>query len=651
MNLDSTTERIRAFLGGAVATAQPHYLCSWVDHQVAAGMKVPGSSQGVLDSANPVVVVAAPNSAVQREVEMVSIFNADSGAVTLTVEHYDGANQRTWIVASLAIGGSAAWEKGGTWHIYDAGGVLQYVGSAGPTGPTGAPAGPTGATGSAGATGPTGLTGAGATGTAGLTGPTGSAGTTGPTGTGPTGATGADGPTGTLGPTGTGPTGTGQTGAAGPTGSGGPTGPTGLTGTGQTGVAGPTGTAGATGSAGPTGTGQTGATGATGVMGAFFYSTFSTTTAAPPADQTLRYNSGTPDAVTSIWIDETDSHGIDQDGLLDSLLPGDLIRLTAETNHSIYHIYKITTNTDNGDYHTFVVTWVGGNSSLFSNSTPLSIDFSIKGSTGPTGLTGTGQTGPTGLTGSAGLTGPTGSAGADGPQGTAGVTGTIGLTGPTGSAGLTGPTGSAGATGTIGLTGPTGTGPTGSAGATGTAGVTGTIGLTGPTGTGPTGATGSAGVTGPAAAPSGAAAVLTASQDFLTTVTANIGGMTVALGSGVYQIEAQLVYSLDAGASAMSFGLAFPAVRAANLQWLGQGAAAVTFGKVQVNVAAQAAGSTNIIAITSGTTVIQVAEVRGIIWVTAPGNLFFNAKSEIANATARVHAGSSIAVWHVGMIP
>lgn len=141
--------------------------------------------------------------------------------------------------------------------------------------------------------------------------------------------------------------------------------------------------------------------------------------------------------------------------------------------------------------------------------------------------------------------------------------------------------------------------------------------------------------------------MLTGTNNFLTTVTANIDGMTVALGSGVYQIEAQLVYSFDAGASAASFGLAFPAIRRANLQWMGQGAAAVTFGRTQINIAAQAAGSTNILAITSGTTVVQVAEVRGIIWVTAPGNLYFNAKSEIANATARVHSASTIAVWSI----
>lgn len=143
------------------------------------------------------------------------------------------------------------------------------------------------------------------------------------------------------------------------------------------------------------------------------------------------------------------------------------------------------------------------------------------------------------------------------------------------------------------------------------------------------------------------AAVLTASQDFATTVTANIEGMTLALGSGVYQVEAQFVYSLDNGASAMSFGLSFPAVRRANLQWLGQGAAAVTFGRTMINIAAQAAGSTNILAITSGTTVTQLAEVRGMIWVTAPGNMFWNAKAEIANATARVHSASTISVWSI----
>jgi hypothetical protein len=141
--------------------------------------------------------------------------------------------------------------------------------------------------------------------------------------------------------------------------------------------------------------------------------------------------------------------------------------------------------------------------------------------------------------------------------------------------------------------------------------------------------------------------VLTGTNDFSTTVTANINGMTLALGSGVYQIEAQFVYSFDTATSCMSFGMAFPAIRRANVQWLGQGAAAVTFGRTGVNVAAQAAGSTNILAITSGTTVAQIAEVRGIIWVTAPGNLLWNARAEVANGTARVHSASTISVWSI----
>lgn len=183
----------------------------------------------------------------------------------------------------------------------------------------------------------------------------------------------------------------------------------------------------------------------TGIYVPDFYTMFGTATTAPPADQTIRYNSSTPSAVTAIYVDETDKYRIDQATFLATIVVGDYLHITSELDHSLYHIYRVTNRVDSGDYQTFTVTWVGGNSSNFIANTSLLVDVMMIGPTGPTGPTGpAGATGPTGPTGGVGATGPTG------PSGSTGATGPTGPTGPSGSTGATGPTGPTGPAGSAG---------------------------------------------------------------------------------------------------------------------------------------------------------------------------------------------------------
>lgn len=143
---------------------------------------------------------------------------------------------------------------------------------------------------------------------------------------------------------------------------------------------------------------------------------------------------------------------------------------------------------------------------------------------------------------------------------------------------------------------------------------------------------------------------MTQSQNFLTTVTANIDRMTIALDSGLYSFRADLVFSMDANSNGIYFGLNFPAIQRANVNIFGPGTASPAGTTTQVRITAQAAGSTAILNITSGTTIGQLACVFGNIMVTAPGNLVWNAKSEVANTTTRVWGSSMIICWRIGSI-
>lgn len=129
----------------------------------------------IAGSATALYTVPALSQAI---IKNINLYNTSASSVPVTIYlNGTGGGNRSFQMTIPATG-SATWD--GKWVIYDASGVEQFVGSAGPTGVTG----PTGSTGP---TGPTGVTG--------LTGPTGVTGPTGPTGnTGVTGVTGATGP-------------------------------------------------------------------------------------------------------------------------------------------------------------------------------------------------------------------------------------------------------------------------------------------------------------------------------------------------------------------------------------------------------------------------------------------------------------------------
>lgn len=240
------------------------------------------------------------------------------------------------------------------------------------------------------------------------------------TGTGgATGATGATGPTGATGAT-------GNTGPAGSTGNTGPTGATGVTGvTGNTGAIGASGASGATGNTGPTGatgvTGVTGVTGITGDKGGVRYVFSSTTTDSDPGNGVFRYNNATIASVTSIFIDNAESGGVDVtpwlDAFDDSTTTSDYGYLVIKSNTSAaINIWRVTgVVVDGTGYRKVPVAYIAGN--ILSGGQVEQIEFSRTGNLGTTG-----NTGPTGATGASGASGATG---ATGPGISGGTTNTV----------------------------------------------------------------------------------------------------------------------------------------------------------------------------------------------------------------------------------
>jgi hypothetical protein len=308
----------------------------------------------------------------------------------------------------------------------------------------------------------------------------------------------------------------------------------------------------------------------------------------------FRYDAASPTGVTKIYIDDLDvfanTIGVFFASAVDN--PGYLVISSAASNDPTVNVFRVTNEDTNSGYQTINVAWEAGDA-LPSHGERCVLSFSRTGPTGPTG---------------------------------AGATGTAGATG------LTGPTGL------------TGTGVTGTAGPTGTAGSTGVTGPTGLTGTGPTGATGSAGPTGPAGGgPTTIAALLTATQEYATIVTATFNGMTVPIASGeAFNIRAVIPYRMDSNSGGIRIGLLFPAARRANFRAITETAAV---GTVTTNVITSSGGS---VVVTSGTTVERNMTIDGVLLCSGSGNLMFYGGAEAAGLSARVLDGASIVMWHVG---
>lgn len=126
--------------------------------------------------------------------------------------------------------------------------------------------------------------------------------------------------------------------------------------------------------------------------GALSYVFSTSTTNGDPGSGTLRLDNATPSSATGIYIDDLDGTGADVSGWMltwddsTSTIPGYII-LRSKNTTSSFHVFSITSLTDNAGYMDFTVSHVDGNGS-FSASEPLTVTFIRNGDKGDTGATG-----------------------------------------------------------------------------------------------------------------------------------------------------------------------------------------------------------------------------------------------------------------------
>lgn len=118
--LDSTTKSLVVAMAGAAATTNPDFTAAWADD--TGTVFTEGATDGALNGASSVTLVAAPASSTRRVIKNVTIQNRDTAAVTLTISYNNNSTLRQVAKVTLNVGDT--WTTDGT---FDTNGSLKQT--------------------------------------------------------------------------------------------------------------------------------------------------------------------------------------------------------------------------------------------------------------------------------------------------------------------------------------------------------------------------------------------------------------------------------------------------------------------------------------------------------------------------------------------
>ncbi len=126
--LDSNTKALQIVLASAVAANSLHFTASYAD--MLASRASLGSSQGSTDGANPVVIVAAPPSGMQRQIRSLSVHNTDTANAKVLLQNNDNGTLRNLFVVTLNPGDNLVYEDNHGFTVFDNTGASKPAGTA-----------------------------------------------------------------------------------------------------------------------------------------------------------------------------------------------------------------------------------------------------------------------------------------------------------------------------------------------------------------------------------------------------------------------------------------------------------------------------------------------------------------------------------------
>lgn len=122
IRLDETSRKLQALLGGAVSSTSLDVVVSFEDSTDRDGRTFDNPSKfSRLSSGSAVDICDAPAPSAIREIDSISIFNADSTSATVTVRYNDAGTTRTIVSVALPASHMLMYSSG-LWHVLGTGG-------------------------------------------------------------------------------------------------------------------------------------------------------------------------------------------------------------------------------------------------------------------------------------------------------------------------------------------------------------------------------------------------------------------------------------------------------------------------------------------------------------------------------------------------
>jgi hypothetical protein len=111
-----TTVKLEVVLAAAIATSQPEFHVHFRDRNKDGQYTEPGLFRGATNSMTDVTLLAAPgDNFPRREIEEITLFNADTAGVTFIIKTDDGTTERRIFRKTVEANGTLQYMRGVGW--------------------------------------------------------------------------------------------------------------------------------------------------------------------------------------------------------------------------------------------------------------------------------------------------------------------------------------------------------------------------------------------------------------------------------------------------------------------------------------------------------------------------------------------------------
>lgn len=125
MILDTVNHQIQVILGGAKAANDSPIVVDFVD--IDTTTFTPGCQAGVTNGVTAQQILAAPASGHQRKVNAITLVNADTAAIAVTIRLNISAVLYNLFTCTLGVGEKLVWTDAIGWSTYDTAGSMKQV--------------------------------------------------------------------------------------------------------------------------------------------------------------------------------------------------------------------------------------------------------------------------------------------------------------------------------------------------------------------------------------------------------------------------------------------------------------------------------------------------------------------------------------------